>query len=433
MEKKILKNKNKMYKLTLVLILILFHIGLIFVGLVYKKTLDSNKEEEKYMSEIRKKQSKEELLSKIKGRYSKYIVVVNDSKLFSKKEDKFIEIGKVYKDSIFTLEDKNDLTVNDVYFKLENLDYYLSYDAIKKTEKQDVDTSFKKYLPYDIDVVTKEETTFYLNDKKSISINKSFTLPIIINDNNYYHVEFDGKLYSVKKEDILKTVINPKGKKETKSIGVLNYHSFYDPDKNDYCRLILCISKKYFESHLKYLKDNNFVTLSMKDLDLWMKKKIRLPKSVVITVDDGAKGTGITNGNVLIPSLEKYKLHATLFLITSYWPKENYQSPYLTLQSHGHDIHNHLLPYKPALRMTKEQLLEDFDKSIKILNGDKTSFAYPFYAYNDTVLKAVIETGFHLAFIGGNKKIKQTDNPILLSRYIIYNNTTLDKFIKMVN
>ena len=41
-----------------------------------------------------------------------------------------------------------------------------------------------------------------------------------------------------------------------------------------------------------------------------------MKKSVLITIDDGALGTGIQNGNKLIPILEEYKMHATLFLIT---------------------------------------------------------------------------------------------------------------------
>ena len=48
----------------------------------------------------------------------------------------------------------------------------------------------------------------------------------------------------------------------------------------------------------------------------WIYGRIELPKkSVLLTIDDGAMGTGKHNGNKLNPLLEKYQINATLFLI----------------------------------------------------------------------------------------------------------------------
>ena len=83
--------------------------------------------------------------------------------------------------------------------------------------------------------------------------------------------------------------------------------------------------------------------------------------------------------------------------------------------------------------MTKEQLLADFKQSISSLNGEKTAFCYPFYAHNQTVRNAVKEAGFEIAFVGGNVKSNQYNDPYQIRRYVIYSYTTLNQFINMVN
>ena len=154
-----------------------------------------------------------------------------------------------------------------------------------------------------------------------------------------------------------KTINNKKEQVAATNIGVLNYHFFYDKQKEN-CNEIICLEKSKFEEHLKYLKDNNFYTATMNDMALWMEKKIKLPKkTTVITVDDGALGTNTH----LIELLEKYDMHGTLFLITAWWPKENYLSPNLEIQSHGYDIHTN----GGAVTRSRDVILADVKKSIE--------------------------------------------------------------------
>ena len=78
------------------------------------------------------------------------------------------------------------------------------------------------------------------------------------------------------------------------------------------------------ENNLIILKIMGTKTLKMSEFKKWMFGEIELAeKSVLITVDDGAKGTGKHNGNKLIPILEEYNMNATLFLITGWWSVEN--------------------------------------------------------------------------------------------------------------
>ena len=217
-------------------------------------------------------------------------------------------------------------------------------------------------------------------------------------------------------------------------VPVLNYHFFYDPEEGETCNEGICLEVSKLREHLTYLKENHFKALTMEEFKKWMYGEIDLPeKSVLITIDDGAMGTGFHNGNKLIPMIEEFQMPATLFLIAGWWDISNYQSQYLTVQSHTYDMHQ----YGPCKRgqincATYEEAKEDLQKSLDII-GNSDSFCFPFYMYSDTSIKAVQDMGFQLAFIGGSRKVKRSDNKYLLPRYPIHSDITLEAFKKMVD
>lgn len=217
-------------------------------------------------------------------------------------------------------------------------------------------------------------------------------------------------------------------------IPVLNYHFFYDPNLGESCDEGICLTVQKFREHLDYLKNNGFKTLKMEEFTKWMYGEIELPdKSVLITIDDGAKGTGKHNGNKLIPLLEEYKMHATLFLITGWWDISNYQSPYLDVQSHTNDMHQYGTCGKGQMNCySYDQVVADLQQSINVV-GNKDSFCFPFYSYSDRSLQAVKDTGFKIAFVGGNRKATRSNNKYLIPRYPIHSNITLERFINIVN
>ena len=216
-------------------------------------------------------------------------------------------------------------------------------------------------------------------------------------------------------------------------IAVLNYHFFYDPNE-DSCDESICLVVSKFREHLEYLKNNGYKTLTMEEFTRWMYGEIYLPeKSVLITIDDGAKGTGKHNGNKLIPLLEEYKMHATLFLITGWWDRENYRSDYLDVQSHTNNMHQ----YGPCGRgelncATYDEAMADLKQSLTIVDN-RNSFCFPFYMSSDTSIRAVKDAGFRIAFGGGNVKAKRTNNKWLIPRYPIQSSITLNQFINIVN
>lgn len=222
------------------------------------------------------------------------------------------------------------------------------------------------------------------------------------------------------------------------SIAVLNYHFFYDKQNGMSCNESICLDIAKFEEQLKYLKDNGYRTLTMQEFRDWMYGEIELPKkSVLLTIDDGALGTGTQNGNLLAPLLEKYESHATLFLITAWWDVENYRTAYLEVESHGDDLHvENYCSGKPrgakALCLSKEDLQKDLKSSQQKL-GTNLAFCYPFYLSNEEVRDTVEEAGFQLAFGGGNVKATRHSHKYLIPRYVIYQNITMQQFITMIS
>ena len=217
------------------------------------------------------------------------------------------------------------------------------------------------------------------------------------------------------------------------SVPVLNYHFFYDP-KEDWCGESICLEASKLEEHLKYLKENNFKTLTMEEYRKWMYGEIEIPtKSVLLTVDDGAKGTGKHNGNKLNPLLEKYELNATLFLITGWWDIENYRGNYLDIQSHTNDMHQYGTCGRGQLNCySYEKAKADLEQSIAIV-GNTDSFCFPFYMTSPTSIQLVKDLGFKLAFVGGNVNSKRTNNKWLIPRYPIQDYITIEQFANMVN
>ena len=311
-----------------------------------------------------------------------------------------------------------------------------------------------KKVVRNIDVVDKEKPAFEVNNNKLVILTGSSLdqLDIKASDNydgdlskkveknldgfdinkpGEYQISYKVKDTSGNEEIINKDVIVTNN--FATSIPVLNYHFFYENGQS--CNELICENMDTFRKQLDYLRDNNYYTLTIDEFTKWMYGEIELPeKSILITVDDGAFGTSKINGNNLIPALEQYKMHATLFLITGWWDIENYRSPYLDIQSHTHDLHYEAsCGHRSKVNcVSYDALLEDLRKSIDVVK-DTNSFCFPFYDYTESSINAVKEAGFKIAFVGGRRKATRDDDKYKVPRYPIYDTTSMDSFINMIS
>ena len=412
------KRKKGIRKIFFLLLLILLVVGIIYF-LLQKKNVTKIVDYGKYYSEI------------VKVKY--------DTKLYVNTDGEYIEEGIVYKGTLLKLEKQDEFKSK--YFKISSLDddYYIEYNSVEKSDDfYTLDDRYKHYIPFNKNVVTNEETTFYYNDKALFKIDKSYNLPIIISDDDKYYIEYENMLMYVVKDDVKEVIDNTNTNDiNTKGIAVLNYHFVYSPDKET-CDQVICHSEKQFREHLSYIKDNNFFTPTMKELEMYIDGKVQLPKSVVITLDDGR------NINFATQILEEYKLNATAFIVTSrYNVSEDFKkSDYVELQSHSHNLHDAGTCPKGHGQgggltcLSDDVILKDLKESRDILNG-ATAFCYPFYEYNSHSIELLKEAGFTMAFggeyDGGQINVKPGINKFKIPRWVMVTYTTMNKFISYLN
>ena len=253
-------------------------------------------------------------------------------------------------------------------------------------------------------------------------------------DEEKYGVAFNDELFYVKSEDVESLYDSENTNLKNKSrIKTLTYHAIYNPTTSE-CDTSICQTLDMFESHLKYISENDYFTLKLNELELYLDGKLQVPeKSIVITIDDGT----LLDSEALA-LLEKYKVNATLFAVTSWVDVNSFKSEYLDLESHTHNMHNQYecpgygMQGGGILCLPEEQVISDLKISQEMLGGSKY-FAYPFFDFNDRAISLLKQAGFKLAFIGQY----DTDGysyPLITDRYkvrrkTIFSDTSMNEFI----
>ena len=367
--------------------------------------------------------------------YNDYVKVLKDKKILVLEDNSYNEIGTVYENYLLELEKTE--SIKDGYFKIKGLDYYVGYDNLLKINEIKRDDFYKNYILFNESIKTDDKTRFYLNNNIVFELNLGITLPILIKDDDYYGVLYNNNLFYIKKDECSIIKSNNTDLKHTTAISALVYHATYDhnniEEKNKCIKnnATICLSDIQFDSQMKYLKDNNYLTATMNDLEMFIDGKVNLPKNtVLITIDDGYFS------DAAVKIIEKYDLHATIFLIGELanldeWKTDSWYSKNIELHSHTYNMHN---PGKCSggqgsiLKCgDKNMLLEDLKKSREQLKGS-TVFCYPFFEYNDYAINILKEAGFTMAFAGGRQKIKVGSNKMTLPRFGVINTTTLEAF-----
>ena len=366
-----------------------------------------------------------------KDKETEFVSVIHFEKISTDLDSNNCIDSEIAKEEINTLIDNGYYSITKEQYKMFlKGNIRLKEKAIFITTNEDNDNvkNIINELKTNISVITdKDNLKFESTNKKSTKDDNKEKL-------NRYQIKtyssIDNILKMANGEEVIET---EPPKNPNQSIAVLNYHFFYD-SSSQVCNESICLTTDKFREHLQYLKDNNYKTLTMKEFANWMYGKIELPeKSVLITVDDGAMGTGKHNGNHLITLLEEYKMHATLFLIAGWWDISNYESKYLDVQSHTFDMHEYGPCGKGLLVCANyEEAKANIQKSLDIIK-DNTSFCYPFYSYDDESIQAIKDLGIKVAFVGGNRKAKRSDNKYLIPRYPIISDITLQDFINKIS
>ena len=415
-----------------VLLIVTIFISVISIGcgIFIYNDMKERKEASLSVSNTRKSLIKDEdVLIKIKSNYSGVVKTTKDTKLYINDNDKYKDAGKINKDNILELESIDNVSLDNKYFKLKDSDYYVSYKDVEPTS----DTINKRYLNYiefPLEVTTKESVVYYDDSFNELfSLNIPITSKVVVNLDDYYGISLLSRLVYVKKEDVSNTIEVDSSEEMAESIPAILYHFIY-LNGDTSCNDIICHSEEQIDSHFKFLSDNDVFTLNTSEVLSLIKGEINLPKkSILITIDDGARAENF------IPFLEKYGLNATLFLVSSWYPVSKFQSPYLEIASHTHNMHT------PGVCPTgqggginclpESEILNDLKLSRETLNNTK-AFCFPFYEYSGYSINLVKEAGFEMAFIGGSTKIKKGIDPYKIPRYPILSSFGVDYISNLV-
>ena len=413
------KNRKSTTKKGIIKIMVLCIILILIIALVLlKSTLSENNKTEK----IIKKERTIEL--------SEYVITNKDIPLYYLENNKYKKIGIIGKNITLQIEPSTDN-----YYKINNLDsdYYVKTNGLANASKVEYDSRYKNYIVFNQNIETKEKTNFYDKEGNLIySFNKSYSLPIVIKDTNKYGVEFANQVLYVNKDEVNIIDKDNTELQNTNSIGVLNYHFFYDDSvesERNNCNQSICTSTTQFKKDLDYIKHNNYFTPTMEELEMYIDGKIQLPKSIVITIDDGWR---VKLGSDL---LTEYQLNATVFLVTSWYDPKSYVTDYVEVHSHSDNMHNQgdcSMGQGGGIQCQAEDyILNNIKKRKEKLNGSKV-FCYPFYEYNDYSISMLKKAGYTMAFAGestgSNNMVQVGSNKYSLPRFIIVNYTTMEDF-----
>lgn len=231
--------------------------------------------------------------------------------------------------------------------------------------------------------------------------------------------------------------VEPNTDYDTPGLPICMYHYVYDendPPADLHQRFGNYISAQALEEELNWLNDEGYYYPTWKEVREYIDGKLILPdKSIVLCFDDGSESF-LENG---IPVLEKCRVPATCFMITSHNGEKKiaqYQSDYVTYESHTDNMH------RPGgnighggifTAISREDGMADLKKSIDIC-GSGEAFAYPYGDYNDSSVSMVKDSGFLCAMTTQPGKAHPGDDPMLLPRVRMSLGQTLAQFQDMV-
>lgn len=403
--------------------------------------IDKNKKQKenniKLQQEEKEKRTQQRILKDIKNSYNSFVVTTNDAKIYKLVNGEYVEAGTISNGVELNLKSKDIKDYKDVYFELQNIAYFIKYTDVKVIDSLSTDQRYKKYIPFNENVVSSCSTFLYDDRGRKYTINEGLSLPILIKDGNRYYVDYDNKLLYLEKSDSvsIEASINTSVKPASK-ISVIAYHYTYDSSAGEKClSTIICHDVSQIKSQFNYLNENEYYTTTLKELELFLNGKIRLPvKSVTVTVDDGWWF------DRMYTLANEYKVNVTLFFIGNLQNNADIlaysrSSNYVQFASHTYNLHNTGVcsggQGSPLKCSDKDKVLADLKKSREQLNNT-TYFAWPFYEYNDYAISLIKQAGFTMAFAGGMYKAYPGVNMYTVPRYTVQYNTTLDEFASYI-
>lgn len=197
----------------------------------------------------------------------------------------------------------------------------------------------------------------------------------------------------------------------------------------------MTITTPVFEAHMKYLHDNGYTVIPLRQLIDHYRGKgpAPRPKSVVIVEDDAHKSVY----SDMLPIIRKYRYPVTIFTYPSAISNAKYAMTWDQLRELKKtglfDIQSHTY-WHPNFKRDKRKLKpEEFEKLVttqlqksksrleKELGGSVDMLAWPFGIYDNYLLKKAAEAGYVATFSIERRHATSADSVMKLPRYLLVN------------
>ena len=225
------------------------------------------------------------------------------------------------------------------------------------------------------------------------------------------------------------------------TIPILLYHRF-GPVAAD----SMTVTTPVFESHLKYLRENGYTLIPLRQLVNYYRRQGPPPprRSVVIAADDGHK----TVYTEMFPVIKKYRIPITLFVYPSAisnapyamtWEqlREMKKSGLVDIQSHSYwhpNFHRDKKKMSPGEYdiFVDMQMRKSRQKIGKELGGDVNMIAWPFGIYTIELEKKAVAAGYIAAFTIERRHSVIADTIMAIPRYIMTDENKGKTFERMM-
>lgn len=197
----------------------------------------------------------------------------------------------------------------------------------------------------------------------------------------------------------------------------------------------MTVTTPLFASQLKYLKENGYEVIPLKDLvDCYLGKRQAPPtRSVAICVDDGH----ISVYREMLPLVRKYRIPVTLFIYPSAISNASYAMTWGQLRQLKEtglfDFQSHTfwhpnfkkerkrLPPAEYENFVAMQLKKSKEKLEKELNVRVNMLGWPFGIYDNDLIRMAKEAGYVATFTMERHPAGTQDQVMALPRYLMTN------------
>lgn len=192
----------------------------------------------------------------------------------------------------------------------------------------------------------------------------------------------------------------------------------------------LFVSPQTFESHLAWLAEHGFHTVS---LDAFQHPATLSGKPIILTFDDGYQDAYTQ----AFPLLKRYGFQGTFYIVTNDIGKDGFvtKDELLTMKNDGMTLGSHSLSHPDLTKVSALQARREIYESKKaleqILNTDIQDFCYPSGIFDQNIEEIVENSDYKTAVSTVNDTNATKTNIFRLNRFAIREDTNLESFLSI--